>query len=112
METKECLLAPLFEKVEDYSKTSLKLVKLKLVDKVSDFTSTLISRLILTAVIVLFAIVFNIAVGLWLGEMLGKTYFGFLVLASFYGLAAIVLLVVHPYIKDKIAAVIIKKSLN
>ena len=112
MEVKECLLEPLIERVEEYSKTSLKLVKLKFVDKVTDVASTLISRLILTAVLVLFAFVFNVAIGLWLGDLLGKTYYGFLLLSIFYGIVAIIFLIIHPYVKEKLANSLIKKALN
>jgi hypothetical protein len=112
METKEYLLTPLFEKAEGYSKISLKLIKLKFVDKASDLLSSLMSRLILSVAVALFLITFNIAIGFWLGDILGKTYFGFLALASFYGAAAIVLLIIRPYIQEKIAGVLIKKSLN
>ena len=112
METKECLLEPLLESAETYSKTSLKLMKLKFVDKATDFTSTLISRLILTITISFFLIVLNIAIGLWLGELLGKNYLGFLVLTLIYGVLAIILVIIHPYIKERVSNSLIKKALN
>ena len=111
MEAKECLLQPLLERAEEYGKTSLKLVKLKFLDRTSDFISTFVSRAILTVVLTLFAFAFNVAIGLWLGDLMGKTYLGFLTLASFYALLAIGLLFLHSYIKGRVTDVLIKKAL-
>ena len=102
METTAALIEPLIERAEAYGKTSLELLKLKSLDKTSDVASTLIVRLLLAAVISFFLIALNIAAGLWLGELLGKNYYGFLIVAAFYGLFAIIIYLVHPNIKGRI----------
>jgi hypothetical protein len=112
METKEKFIEPLLEKAEQYSKTSFEVLKLKSVDKMADVAATMISRLLLVIVLSLFALTLNIALALWLGDLLGKNYYGFLVVASFYGLCSIVLLFLYPFIKTRVNDTIIVQMLN
>jgi len=110
MDTK--LIEPLLEKAESYSKTSFELLKLKAVDKTADLSSTLASRALFTIIVSLFAFTVNIAVALWLGELLGKAYYGFLVVASCYALAGIIVLAIHPFIKTRVNNAVIKQLFN
>ena len=112
MEAKANLIEPLLERAEQYSKTSFELLKLKSLDKTADVTSTLISRLLLIIVLSLFALTLNIGIALWLGDLLGKNYYGFLVVASFYGLIGIILFFTHPLIKARVNNSIITQMLN
>ena len=112
METKTILIEPLLEKAEAYSKTSFEILKLKTLHKTADVTSTLVSRSLFTIVISFFAFTINIAIALWLGEVLGKMYYGFLVVASCYALVAIILLIIHPYIKTRANNAIIRQLFN
>ena len=100
MEAKGNLIEPLIERIEQYSKTSFELLKLKSLDKTADISSGLISRMLLVIVLSLFALTLNIAIALWLGDLLEKNYYGFLVVASFWALTAIVLFFLHPIIKE------------
>ena len=52
----------LFDRVEDYSKTTLELFKLKAIDKSADVVSSLVSRLTILLVVALFIIIINIGV--------------------------------------------------
>lgn len=81
----------LFEKAEDYSKTTLELFKLNAIDKTAEIVSSLAVRLAILLAVVLFVLVFNIGVALWIGELLGKTYYGFFVVAGIYALITILL---------------------
>ena len=76
----------LFEKAEDYSKTSLELLKLSAIDKSADVFSSLAVQFSIVIVGALFSLVINIGVAIWLGELLGKPYYGFFVVAIFYAL--------------------------
>jgi len=109
METKESLIQPLIESVEEYSKTSFELIRLKAVDKGANVASMLLSRLTLLSALFLFIVSLNIAAALWLGDILGKNYYGFLVVALFYGLVGTVLFFLHPAIKTRINNSIIIK---
>lgn len=112
MEYTLSLIEPLLEKAEKFSKTSIELLKLKSVYKTSDVASTLISRLLLIVIILFFLFSVNVAVALWLGDLLGKNYYGFLLMASFYGLIGIVLFFLHPAIKASVNNSIIIKLLK
>ena len=102
MQAKASLIEPLLERVEEYGRSSVELIKLKSIDKTADISSTLASRLILMIVIVFCVIALNIAAALWLGELLGKNYYGFLVVGGFYAVVSIVLLCIHPLIKTRV----------
>ena len=112
MDTKTNLIEPLLERVEAYSKTSIELIKLKALAKTADVSSSLISKSILVFVVAFFAFLLNIAIALWLGDILGKNYYGFLVVAACYAVAAIVILIIHPSIKARLSNAIIKQLFN
>jgi len=82
MNSQERTIESLFEKAEDYSKTSIELLKLNAIDKTADVVSSLITRMTLFAVTTLFIFVITIGVALWIGELLGKTYLGFFVMGG------------------------------
>ena len=71
--------------------TRLELLRLKSIKKSSDLLSTLATKLIYCVVFAVFFLFFNIAVGLWLGECLGKSYYGFFILAAFYLIVGLIL---------------------
>lgn len=74
----------LFQRAEDYGKTTLTLLKLNAVDKSANVFSYLVIKLILLLVVVLFLFTFTIGLSLWLGELLGKSYYGFFVVTGIY----------------------------
>ena len=109
MDSQTNLIEPLLEKAETYSKTSFELLRLKALAKTADVTSTLFSRSLFILLVSFFAFTINIAVALWLGDVLGKNYYGFLIVAGFYALASIILLIVHPSIKTRVNNTIIRQ---
>ena len=90
MEEQTGLIESLIEKGEQYGKTTFELLKLKMLDKSADVASNLISWLIVVVFAVLFFLILNIGIALWLGELLGKSYYGFFVVSGFYALLALV----------------------
>ena len=90
MKDKAILVEQLFEKVESYTKTTLELYRLKAIDKITDVFATIASGLIIAVIIALFFILFSIGLALYLGEMLGKSYYGFFALSGLYALVAII----------------------
>lgn len=89
MENNATAFETLIERAEAYGKTTVELVKLKAVDKVSELLSTLIQWMIVIIVVALFFIVLNIGIAMWLGELLGEPYYGFFIVAGFYALLAL-----------------------
>lgn len=112
METKESLFEPLLERAEAYGKTTLNLLKLKAVGKTSEALSSFVSRLLLVIFFIFFIVTLNIAVALWLGDLLGKSYYGFFAVAGFYGIIALILYFTHASIKEKVSKEIIQQILN
>ncbi len=112
MDTQKNLIDPLLEKAEAYGKTSFELLRLKALDKTADVTSTLLSRFLFILLAAVFAFTINIAVALWIGDMLGKAYYGFFIVAGFYAIAAIIMLIAHPTIKTRVNNNIIKQLFN
>lgn len=113
MEDKSTLFEPLFERAQAYGKTSFELYKLKTVGKASGVSSTLASRLIAFFVLSLFVLMASIGAAFWLGEILGKPYYGFFIVAGFYGIAGSILyFFMHNWVKKGINNSIIKEMLN
>ncbi len=107
------ILEPLFDKTEDFAKTSFELYKLKSVSKLAALVSTLISRGSVIVALSLFMVFVNIGLAIWLGDILGKLYLGFFCIAGFYVLLATVLyFFMHNYIKQQISNVIVSEILN
>jgi hypothetical protein len=90
MDEQSGLIESLIEKGEQYGKTTIELLKLKTLDKSADVASNLVSWLIVIIFVVLFFLILNIGVALWLGELLGKSYYGFFVVSGFYALLALI----------------------
>ncbi len=66
--------------------------------------------LVLAAVFMLFL---NLGLAFWLGEILGRTFYGFFVVAAFYGIAGIVLhFFMHEWLKKLIGNYFIKHVLK
>lgn len=104
------LIESLLENATDYGKTSYELIRLKTLDKTSDVVSTIIPHSIVFVVIILFTLFFNLGLAFWLSEILGSHYFGFFVIAAFYGVIAIVMQVFfHNWLKQKIYNYIVKQ---
>lgn len=113
METPTSLIESLFERVEAYSKTSYELSKLKWIETTTVVVTSLISRLSVILIISVFALVLNIGIALLLGEILGKAYYGFFIVAAFYLVAGIVLHVfLHRWIKKPVSDLIITQALQ
>lgn len=113
MEDKTDLIESLIEKAETYGKTSFEAFKLKTVEKTSDVVSTLVSRGTFILVLSMFTIIINVGFALWLGDILGKTYYGFFCMAGFYGITGIIVyFFLHRWIKKRISNSLIRQILN
>jgi hypothetical protein len=113
METPVNSIETLFERVEAYSKTTFELSKLKFLETIINVVSTMVPRLSVILMISLFALVLNIGIALFLGEMLGRSYYGFFIVAGFYLVAAMVLhIFLYKWIKKPISDLIIKQALQ
>ncbi len=103
----------LFEKTVEYGRTTIELAKLKATDRISDAAASIIAKIVAGAVLFLFILFGSIGAALWLGDVFGKVYLGFLAVAAFYGVSAILVhLFLTRWIKKLICNYIIRNFLN
>lgn len=113
METQQNYIEPLIERAENYGKTSLELIKLKTVEKTADVVSTSVSRGAAILFLTMFTVIINIGIALWLGDVLGKSYYGFFCVAGFYGIVGGVLyFFMHNWIKERVSNSLISQMLQ
>jgi len=113
METPSNLFESLVEQAEAYGKTTYELSKLKTLETITAVVTSLVSRLIVFLVIALFVLVLSVGLALMFGELLGKTYYGFFIVAAFYLLAEIVMkFFLRKWLKKPISELIIVKALQ
>ena len=91
MGTTVTLVETMFEKAEAYAKTTIELTKLRALETSAKVVTSFVSRISVIVMFSLFALVLNIGIALFLGDLLGKTYYGFFIVAAFYLLAGILL---------------------
>lgn len=90
MDNNPTTIEMLLEKAENYTKTSIELAKLNLIDKSADVLSSLASIIVISIVAGMFLILASIGLALWLGEFLGSGYYGFFAVAGFYLVVALI----------------------
>ena len=113
MEDSKKLLETLVDRVTDYGKTSYELVKLQAVDKSSDVVSSVIPHTVVLILVSSFLLFFNLGLAFWLGEILGKIFYGFFIVAGFYILVGLVLhFFMHKQFKEIIRNYVIKQLLK
>lgn len=103
----------LFEKVEDYSRTSIQLFKLNTIDKSADLVSSLAAKAVIFIFAAMFILSINIGIALWLGEIFGKSYYGFFAVGGIYAFISIpVYIFRRQWIKGPVNNAVITKMLQ
>jgi hypothetical protein len=91
MEQKPNPLEALIDAVTDYGKVSYELVKLRIVDKLTDLISSFVPLSVFILLLTSFLLFLNIGIALWLGDVLGKAWYGFMIIAGFYLVAGLII---------------------
>lgn len=113
MEENSSSIGVLLEKLENYGKTSIDLIKLKAIDQLSKILSNAVFGLIIGLLALFFLLFVNLALAFWINDLLGEAYAGFLIVAGFYFLLMIILIVFNKQIiKTPIVRGILTKLLN
>jgi hypothetical protein len=103
----------LIERGSDYLETRLELMKLQAVNKASETTSGLITTVAVMSIFTLCFLILNIGIALLLGELLGKSYYGFFALSGFYLVTGLILYAMRDkLIKEPVANNMIRKFLK
>ncbi|MBE14924.1 MAG: hypothetical protein ABNH00_10690 [Dokdonia sp.] len=77
-------LERLYQKVENYTKTSVLLYKLNAVDRTADIVSSLASRAVIAVILTFITLFLSIALSVYLGNLLGDISLGFVVVSGLY----------------------------
>ena len=84
-------LEQLFSHFKEYLTNHVKIIKIEIAEKIATIVSTLISLFWVSIFVVLFVIFLGVSLALFLGELTGSYYIGFLIVSGFYLLLAIIL---------------------
>ena len=113
MEHRASFIDPLFQKAEQYGKTTIEIIKLKSIDKAASYVSSMVSRMFVVLCGFMFLLVVNIGLSLWIGDLLGKVWYGFFCVAAFYAVLGFVLyFFFHEWIKRRVSKSILIQALN
>jgi hypothetical protein len=91
----------LTESLKKYVSTNYSLIKLEVTERTSVIGSFLISRFILTLVAIFFIFFLSMAAGLYLSHELGDLYSGFIIVAGFYFLLFLILIMAGKSLVEK-----------
>ncbi len=113
MENQTNSFESLFGRAGEYFETRLELLRLKSVDKSSDVISSLVAALTIILIISFAIIIVSIGLALWIGEQIGKSYYGFFIVGGFYIIIALIgYLLRKRFLKAPVANLFINKVLN
>jgi hypothetical protein len=113
MESNTEMIESLFDKTVDYGKTSFQLLKLKTLSKTSDITSTYLARLVVLIFAISFMLFMGLGLAIWIGEILGKSFYGFFVVGVFFGMIGIFIhFFLHKWLKKILDDYIIQQVLK
>jgi hypothetical protein len=100
-------------RIEEYIQTRIELTKLTVVDKVSSILSNLIAGVIIGIVILLTCIFLSIAASLVISQYFGNSWAGFVIIAGFYLLISLFLLLFkQSLISDPLSNLFIRSMLE
>ena len=110
MEEQTKMIESLISSTTQYAKTSFELVKMKAMEKTVDVVSSVVPTVIAISMFVTFLLFVNLGLSFWLGEILGNTFYGFLIVGGFYGVSGLVVyLLFFETIKKRIGNMIVKQ---
>jgi hypothetical protein len=113
MENKTLCIEPFIQRAEQYGKLRYELIKLKTIYTVSKVVSVIVSKAIFILILMTSTIILTVGIALWLGDILGKSYYGFFCVAGFYGFIGFVLyFILKKRIKKNVANSIIAHLLK
>lgn len=113
MENQTSPVESLINSAKSYVETRIDLLKLKAIDKSSSFISLLLSMIIVILIAFICMLLLSVGIALWIGACLGKTYYGFFIVAGLYLITGLVLFVFrNKWLKLPIANSMLKNLLD
>lgn len=113
MNSNDSSIEVLIERAETYGITTVELLKLRFIHKLTDVVSSLALKIVIYLSLVMFIFIINFGIALWLGDLLGKNYYGFFITASFYAIVvALVSIYGHRFVKVPVSNRLISELLE
>ena len=113
MDNQYDILEPLKETTEQYIKAAIELSKLKILETITNVITSLVSKIAVVLIFSMFLLILSIGIAFMLGDNIGKTYYGFFIVAGFYLMAgAIFHFFLYKWIKEPVSNLIINKALQ
>lgn len=106
-------LEEITEKVKSYIQTNYELIKLQTIERSSVILADLISNILVGLVVIMFVFFLSICAGFYLSSLLGDYFLGFAIVAGFYFLCSLILILLRKKLlerpmRDKIITKILK----
>lgn len=98
----ESYITLLLHKVEQYGLANIELFKLKAIKIISDLMSDILTSFAIIFLCIFCIFFLNVALALWIGEIMGKNYLGFLIVAGIYGLTIILISSTLPFFRKNV----------
>jgi Putative Actinobacterial Holin-X, holin superfamily III len=89
MESTAEQIKDIISKTGEVIETKVKLWKLKAIGKGSEVISSVVSGIFVLLSVILAFVFLSIGLAIMIGQWLGETYYGFLIMAGIYGLAGL-----------------------
>jgi hypothetical protein len=110
MEEERSSAQKIYEQVEQYAKTSLELYRLKAIDTSADIFAVISTGLIIWVFFSFFLVFVSIGAAFYFGELLGKWYYGFFIVAGIYMVIGLIVYAIRKkYLKEKINNYVIRQ---
>jgi hypothetical protein len=112
MENHALFFEPIIEKAERYSQTTFHILKLKATSKIAEVASIFILKTLIYFPLTISFVLFSIGLSLYLGELTGSAYKGFLFTGGIYLIPSLfIYLFRNKFLKRKIQNMIIQEIL-
>lgn len=112
MEEQKFSIRGLIQKVKEYIQNRKVLTKLVIVERISTIVASMITDL-LVIILGFFVLFFlSVALGLYIGELVGSSALGFLILGGIYGLLILIIVLAKKNIENKLMNFSIGKFLK
>ncbi len=81
----------LFKEFKDYVSLRLQITQLRYSSKTSLVSSSVLTYMLISMIVLFFVLVLTIGIALWMGNLLGEWYLGFLIMAGIYLMLGLVI---------------------
>lgn len=113
MEDKRTPIEVLLERAQAYTKTSIQLFKFKATDKLAELVLNITTGFAIFVFFAMFLVNLNIGIALFIGDLLGKVWLGFILVSGIYAcIGLIVYLFREKWIKRPLSNSIVAQLLK